>query len=140
MAQHETTTKNSTRLPTLIYDGVACSRQDAATTRIEHIMRMFKKSGLGFTGSGADLIPVVQTEPNKYMWRLPARQATREEICTVHHPAHFVWVKALSNKTTQELGELSERMDQGRDSIYVGGTTYGASLISAGAIETCVLV
>ena len=107
-------------------------------SRIEHIMRMFKESGVVFTGSDADLIPVVQTEPNKYMWRIPARQATREEICTVHHPAHFMWVKALSNKTTQELRELSEQMDQGRDSIYVGGMTYEASLISAGgAIETC---
>ena len=107
-------------------------------SRIEHIMRMFKESGLVFTGSDANLIPVVQTEPNKYMWRIPARQATWEEICTVHHPAHFMWVEALSKKTTRELRELSEQMDQGRDSIYVGGMTYEVSLISAGgAIETC---
>ncbi|KAK4149381.1 histone deacetylase clr3 [Chaetomidium leptoderma] len=107
-------------------------------SRIEYIMKTFKKAGLVFTGSDADLIRIIETEPTKYMWRIPAREATREEICSVHHPAHFLWVEALSRKTTQELRELSTRMDQGRDSLYVGSMTYEASLISAGgAIETC---
>lgn len=107
-------------------------------SRIEYIMKTFKKAGLVFTGPDADLIRIIQNEPTKYMWRIPAREATKEEICSVHHPAHFLWVEALSQKTTQELRELSTRMDQGRDSIYVGSMTYEASLISAGgAIETC---
>ncbi len=107
-------------------------------SRIEYIMKMFKKNGLVFTGSDAELIRIIQKEPTKYMWRIPAREATKEEICSVHHPAHFMWVEALSRKNTQELRELSLRMDQGRDSIYVGSMTYEASLISAGgAIETC---
>jgi histone deacetylase 6 len=107
-------------------------------SRIEYIMKTFKKAGLVFTGSDADLIRIIQTEPTKYMWRIPAREATKEEICTVHHPGHFLWVESLSRKTTHELRELSTRMDQGRDSIYVGSMTYEASLISAGgAIETC---
>ncbi|KAG7285311.1 hypothetical protein NEMBOFW57_009933 [Staphylotrichum longicolle] len=107
-------------------------------SRIEYIMKIFKKNGLVFTGSDAELIRIIQNEPTKYMWRIPAREATKEEICIVHHPGHFQWVEALSRKTTQELRELSTRMDQGRDSIYVGSMTYEASLISAGgAIETC---
>ncbi|KAL2174318.1 histone deacetylase A-like protein [Thermothelomyces heterothallicus CBS 202.75] len=107
-------------------------------SRIEYIMRTFKKNGLVFTGSDAELIRIIQTEPTKYMWRIPAREATKEEICMVHHPGHFLWVEALSRKSTQELRELSTRMDQGRDSLYVGSMTYEASLISAGgAIETC---
>ncbi|KAK4122591.1 histone deacetylase A-like protein [Parathielavia appendiculata] len=107
-------------------------------SRIEYIMKTFKKHGLVFTGSDADLIRIIQSEPTKYMWRIPAREATREEICIVHHPEHFLWVEALSRMTTQELRELSTRMDQGRDSLYVGSMTYEASLISAGgAIETC---
>ncbi|KAL2160095.1 hypothetical protein VTH06DRAFT_1750 [Thermothelomyces fergusii] len=107
-------------------------------SRIEYIMRTFKKNGLVFTGSDAELIRIIQTEPTKYMWRIPAREATKEEICMVHHPGHYLWVEALSRKSTQELRELSTRMDQGRDSLYVGSMTYEASLISAGgAIETC---
>ncbi|KAL2017287.1 hypothetical protein VTK56DRAFT_2356 [Thermocarpiscus australiensis] len=107
-------------------------------SRIEHIMKTFKKAGLIFTGSDAELIRVIQTEPTKYMWRIPAREATKEEICTVHHPRHYLWVEDLSRKSTHELRHLSKIMDQGRDSLYVGSMTYEASLISAGgAIETC---
>ncbi|KAK3297738.1 histone deacetylase A-like protein [Chaetomium fimeti] len=107
-------------------------------SRIEYIMKTFKKAGLVFTGSDTDLIRIMQSEPTKYMWRIPAREATREEICAVHHPGHFLWVEGLSRKSTHELRELSTRMDQGRDSLYVGSMTYEASLISAGgAIETC---
>ncbi|KAL2265365.1 hypothetical protein VTJ83DRAFT_6465 [Remersonia thermophila] len=107
-------------------------------SRIEYIMKTFKKAGLVFTGSDAELLRIIQTNPTKYMWRIPAREATKEEICTVHHPGHYMWVEALSRKSTQELRELSMRMDQGRDSLYVGSMTYEASLISAGgAIETC---
>ncbi|KAK4031480.1 hypothetical protein C8A01DRAFT_42071 [Parachaetomium inaequale] len=46
---------------------------------------MFKESGLVFTGSDTDLILVVQTKPNKYIWRIPARQAAQEEIYTELH-------------------------------------------------------
>ncbi|KAL2135854.1 hypothetical protein VTI74DRAFT_6617 [Chaetomium olivicolor] len=107
-------------------------------SRIEYIMKAFKKAGLVFTGSDEELIRIIQTEPTKYMWRIPAREATKEEICAVHHPGHFTWVEALSRKSTKELRELSLRMDQGRDSLYVGSMTYEAALISAGgAIETC---
>ncbi len=107
-------------------------------SRIESIIKTFKENGLVFTGSDPDLIRISQTEPNKYMSRILARKATRGEICMVHCPAHFMWVEALSRKTTQELRKLSTQMGRGRDSIYVGSMTYKASLISAGgAIETC---
>ncbi|KAK4241069.1 histone deacetylase clr3 [Achaetomium macrosporum] len=107
-------------------------------SRIEYIMKTFKKAGLVFTGSDAELIRIIQTEPTKYMWRIPAREATKEEICTVHHPSHYLWVEQLSRMSTHELRQLSKEKDQGRDSLYVGSMTYEASLISAGgAIETC---
>ncbi|KAK1761136.1 histone deacetylase clr3 [Echria macrotheca] len=107
-------------------------------SRIEHIMRTFKRAGLVYTGSDADLIRIIQSNPTKYMWRIPARPATREEICIAHHPAHYQWVESLSTKPTHELRTLSAKLDQGRDSLYVGSMTYDAALISAGgAIETC---
>ncbi|KAK0634707.1 hypothetical protein B0T17DRAFT_586442 [Bombardia bombarda] len=106
--------------------------------RIEYIMRTLKANGLVFKGSDADLLKILKKEPAKYMYRIPAREATREEICTVHHPQHFSWVEGLSKKPTDELRLLSSKLDQGRDSLYVGSMTFEASLISAGgAIETC---
>ncbi|KAK4171349.1 putative histone deacetylase A [Triangularia setosa] len=107
-------------------------------SRIEVIMRIFKQNGLLFMGSDADLIDVLNNRPTQYMWRIPAREATEEEIRTVHRVEHFNWVKALSTKSTHELRQISAMMDQGRESLYVGSMTYEASLISAGgAIETC---
>jgi histone deacetylase 6 len=106
--------------------------------RIESIMRTFKKAGLVYTGSDADLAYIIQTCPTKYMWRIPAREATREEILKVHIPRHYDWVEDLSRKPTSELRTLTKRLDQGRDSLYVGSMTFEAALISAGgAIETC---
>ncbi|KAK0626111.1 histone deacetylase A-like protein [Immersiella caudata] len=107
-------------------------------SRIEHIMRTLKKAGLVYTGSDTDLLEILEKNPAKYMWRIPAREATKEEICMVHVPSHYDWVKALSTKPTEELRRLSAVLDQGRDSLYVGSMTYDASIISAGgAIETC---
>ncbi|KAH8904003.1 hypothetical protein BR93DRAFT_158794 [Coniochaeta sp. PMI_546] len=107
-------------------------------SRIESIMRIFKKAGLVYTGSDADLAYIIQNCPTKYMWRIPAREATREEILKVHIPRHYDWVEDLSRKATAELRTLTKRLDQGRDSLYVGSMTFEAALISAGgAIETC---
>ncbi|KAL1862883.1 hypothetical protein VTK73DRAFT_6584 [Phialemonium thermophilum] len=107
-------------------------------SRIEYIMKTFKKAGLVYTGSDADLISIIQSNPTKYMWRIPAREATKEEICIVHVPRHYYWVEELSHKPTHELRRLTKVMDQGRESLYVGSMTFEASLISAGgAIETC---
>ncbi|KAK3684282.1 hypothetical protein B0T22DRAFT_273278 [Podospora appendiculata] len=107
-------------------------------SRIEAIMMTFRKGGLLYSGSDADLVNVVQSSPNKYLWRIPARHATRDEITLVHEPRHYTWVESLSDKKTHELRKLSAVMDQGRDSLYVGSMTFEASLISAGgAIETC---
>ncbi|KAK3372787.1 histone deacetylase A-like protein [Lasiosphaeria ovina] len=107
-------------------------------SRIEHIMATFKRGGLVYTGSDVDLLKITQNQPTKYMWRIPAREATKEEICLVHSPTHFTWVEELSQKPTEELRRISTVMDQGRDSLYVGSLTFEASLISAGgAIETC---
>jgi histone deacetylase 6 len=106
--------------------------------RIEEIMKIFKKAGLVYTGSDYDLEEILAKTPNKYMWRIPARDATKREICTVHTELHYDWVERLSNMSTQELRMLSLQLDQGRTSLYVGAMSFEAALLAAGgAIETC---
>lgn len=106
--------------------------------RIEAIMMKFKKAGLVFTGSDSEYTEVLRKTPTKYMWRIQAREATKPEICNVHRPEHYEWVRALAEKSTEELRQITKVMDAGRDSIYVGSMTFQASLFSAGgAIETC---
>ncbi|TGJ80707.1 hypothetical protein E0Z10_g8063 [Xylaria hypoxylon] len=106
--------------------------------RIEEIMKMFKKAGLVFTGPDSELLDILKETPTKYMWRIPAREATKQEICTVHTPGHYDWVENLSHMSTKELRVLSMKLDQGRASLYVGGMSYEAALLSAGGcIETC---
>lgn len=106
--------------------------------RIARIMGTFKKAGLVYTGSDADLAYIIETCPTKYMWRIPAREAEREEICKVHTARHYDWVQALSQTSTAELRVLTKKLDSGRSSLYVGSMSYEAALLSAGgAIETC---
>jgi histone deacetylase 6 len=106
--------------------------------RIEAIMREFKDAGLIYTGPSSELNQILETNPTSWMYRIGARSATIEEICTVHTATHFHWVKDLGSKSSAELRQMTSDMDQGRKSLYVGNLTYEASLISAGgAIETC---
>ena len=106
--------------------------------RVEEIMNLFKKAGLVFTGPDTKLKEILQITPIKYMWRIAAREATKQEICTVHTAGHYNWVQELSNMSIKELRSLTHTMDQGRTSLYVGAMSYEAALLSAGgAIETC---
>lgn len=106
--------------------------------RIEEIMKMFKKAGLVYTGPDSELLDILKETPTKYMWRIPAREATKQEICTVHTAGHYDWVENLSRMSTRDLRALSMQLDQGRASLYVGGMSYEAALLSAGGcIETC---
>ncbi|KAI9651066.1 Histone deacetylase hda1 [Ciborinia camelliae] len=106
--------------------------------RIEAIMRAFKDAGLIYTGSLENLQSILKESPTKYMWRIPAREARKDEICTLHTAMHYDWVESLAHKTSEELRELNRIMDTGRKSLYVGLCTFEAALISAGgAIETC---
>ncbi|KAI1480550.1 histone deacetylase [Daldinia eschscholtzii] len=106
--------------------------------RIEEIMKMFKKAGLVFTGPDSDLLEILRETPTKYMWRIPARSATKSEVCTVHTARHYDWVQNLSQMSTRELRTLSHKLDQGRASLYVGGMSYEAALLAAGGcVETC---
>ncbi|KAI1388429.1 putative histone deacetylase A [Hypoxylon trugodes] len=106
--------------------------------RIEEIMKMFKKAGLVYTGPDSDLADILRDTPTKYMWRIPARPATKQEICTVHTARHYDWVQGLSEMSTRDLRVLSHSLDQGRASLYVGGMSYEAALLAAGGcVETC---
>lgn len=106
--------------------------------RIEAIMKEFKDAGLIYTGSDTDLSEILKESPTRWMYRIAARSATKAEVCLVHTATHYDWVQALSQKSSEELRDMTAIMDQGRKSLYVGNLTYEASLISAGgAIETC---
>ncbi|KAL6889930.1 hypothetical protein HDV57DRAFT_488088 [Trichoderma longibrachiatum] len=106
--------------------------------RIHEIFKAFKKMGLVYTGPESELPQIMKNCPTKYMWRIPARSATREEICLAHSPEHLAWVENLGSISTAELRELTKKFDQGRESLYVGSMSYPAALLSVGgAIETC---
>lgn len=106
--------------------------------RIEEIFNAFKEHGLVYMGPHKDLAKILRDMPNKYMYRIAARDATRDEICTAHHPRHYDWVESLASMSYQELRILTKMKDQGRDSLYVGSMSFSAALLSAGgAIETC---
>ncbi|KYK54228.1 Histone deacetylase superfamily [Drechmeria coniospora] len=106
--------------------------------RIHEIFTAFKKMGLVYTGPASELPRIMKECPTKYMWRIPARPATREEICLAHSSDHLAWVESLDTISTSELRELTKRYDQGRESLYVGSMSYPAALLSAGgAIDTC---
>lgn len=101
-------------------------------------MAAFKEAGLVFEGTQAELDVILKESPTKWMSRIAARAATREEILTVHSPMHYEWVAGLSVKPSLELREMSTMMDNGRKSLYVGNLTFEAALVAAGgAIETC---
>ena len=106
--------------------------------RIEAIFQEFRRGGLIFDGSDAELHTALKLSPTKWMWRISAREATMAEICTAHTASHFEWVHMLNEKSSAELRAMTTEMDNGRKSLYVGNLTFEAALISAGgAIETC---
>ncbi|KAI4593273.1 Histone deacetylase hda1 [Pestalotiopsis sp. 9143b] len=106
--------------------------------RIEEIMKIFKKAGLVFTGADSDLATILQDTPTKYMWRVPARSATKDEILTVHTGDHYDYIESFVEMDTNNLRTLSREMDTGRASLYVGALSFEAALLAAGgAIETC---
>ena len=106
--------------------------------RIHEIFKAFKKAGLVYTGPPSDLPQIIKAAPTRYMWRIPARAATSEEVCLAHTPRHLAWVENLENASADELRLLTKQYDSGRESLYVGSMSYAAALLSAGgAIETC---
>ncbi|PFH60143.1 hypothetical protein XA68_11385 [Ophiocordyceps unilateralis] len=106
--------------------------------RIHEIFKAFKRMGLVYSGPESELPRILKDCPNRYMWRIPARPATREEIRLAHSSDHLAWVENLETISTAELRELTKKYDQGRESLYVGSMSYPAALLSAGgAIDTC---
>ena len=106
--------------------------------RISEIFEAFKRAGLIYTGPESTMARILRETPTRYMWRIPARNATREEICLAHSPAHLAWVEKIEHLSTSELRELTKRYDQGRESLYVGAMSHAVARLSAGgAIDTC---
>ncbi|KAL1959893.1 hypothetical protein VTO42DRAFT_561 [Malbranchea cinnamomea] len=66
--------------------------------------------------------------------RIPARDATEEEISLVHDEAHYAFVKSTQYMDDEALIALEAT----RDSIYFNKLTFVSSILSCGgAIETC---
>ncbi|KAL1306585.1 hypothetical protein AAFC00_005269 [Neodothiora populina] len=66
--------------------------------------------------------------------RIPARFATKEEICAVHTEQHFEWVCSLKDWDNNSLYDEGEKMD----SIYLSRNSPMCARLSAGgAIEAC---
>lgn len=106
--------------------------------RIQAIMEAFYQAGLLYNGPESEIGAILKESPTKYMYRIAARKALRGEITLAHSNFHYEWVKDLQNKTSQELRDMTEAMDVGRKSLYVGNLTFEAALVAAGgAIETC---
>lgn len=106
--------------------------------RIEVIMLALKQAGLVYSGPDFDLIKMLRDSPNRFMYRIDARPATKAEICTAHASKHYDWVERLSEMSPPDLRELSRELNNGRKSVYVCNLTFEAALLSAGgAIETC---
>lgn len=106
--------------------------------RIHEIFEAFKRTGLVYTGPQSELARILKETPTRYMWRIPARNATREEICLAHEEKHLDWVEGLDRLSTAELRDLTKQFDQGRESLYIGGMSHAVARLSAGgAIETC---
>ena len=108
--------------------------------RIDAIMNQLKDAKLVYRGKDSDpwLVEELKKSPNKFMQRIKARHATEAEICQCHSAAQFLWAKTLDTYDSKELRDMTDIMDAGRRSLYVGNLTFEAALISAGgAIETC---
>lgn len=108
--------------------------------RIDAIMSEFKSANLVYKGKESDawLAEELRKSPNKFMWRIKARHALEREICLCHSAAQFFWAKSLDQYNSKQLRDMTEIMDAGRKSLYVGNLTFEAALISAGgAIESC---
>ncbi|KIX04393.1 uncharacterized protein Z518_05261 [Rhinocladiella mackenziei CBS 650.93] len=76
--------------------------------------------------------PMVETP----LYRIDAREATRDECLLIHTPEHYEFVKDTAEMTDEELIDLSENIEM--DSIYFNSLSYFSSKLSAGAaIETC---
>lgn len=106
--------------------------------RIHEIFKAFQRAGLVYTGPESDLPRILRDTPTRYMWRIPARTARRDEICLAHTEGHFDWVESLDGLSTDKLRELTRRFDQGRESLYIGGMSHPVARLSVGgAIDTC---
>lgn len=99
--------------------------------RIYYIFKQLCEAGLVDTGDKNDLVV------DQALRRIPAREATREEVELVHvAPDHWDFIEATSYMSDETLIDLSE--DNTMDSIYFNALSFFSGKLSAGgAIETC---
>ncbi|KZF20599.1 Arginase/deacetylase [Xylona heveae TC161] len=68
------------------------------------------------------------------LYRIPAREATPDEICLVHTQTHYAFVQSTKKLYDNDLVELANH----HDSIYFNNLSFLSSTLAVGgAIETC---
>ncbi|KAK2735021.1 Histone deacetylase hda1 [Myotisia sp. PD_48] len=96
--------------------------------RIYYIYKELCKAGLV---DDPDSSRPLAAQPLK---RIAARDATKDEISTIHSTEHFEFVRSTQDLSEETLIALEES----RDSIYFNTLTFTSALLSCGgAIETC---
>ena len=106
--------------------------------RVHEIFKAFKDTGLVYTGPVEKMAKAVSQSPTKYMWRIPARPATNEEILLAHSRSHLEWVEEIDNMSTTQLRQLTKDFDNSRKSLYIGALSHTVARLSCGgAIDTC---
>ncbi|KAG0676538.1 Histone deacetylase hda1 [Pichia californica] len=97
--------------------------------RIYRIYKILAENGLIIdpTLSGSD-------EIGEYMLKIPIREATKEEILTVHSEEHLEFIESTQNMNKDELLKATEK----GDSVYFNNDSLlSAKLSCGGAIEAC---
>ncbi|KAJ5754281.1 Histone deacetylase clr3 [Penicillium manginii] len=99
--------------------------------RIYYIYKELCKSGLVDDPDSCRPLAAIPLQ------RIAAREATEEEIVSIHSADHFAFVRSTQDMDQAELLDL----ERTRDSIYFNNLTFQAAILSAGgAIETCLAV
>ncbi len=97
--------------------------------RIYRIYKLLAENGLitDPTLSGVDDI-------GDYFLKIPAREATKDEILTVHTEEHLNFIESTRSMTSEQLKDTTEK----GDSIYFNReSAFGAKLACGGSIDAC---
>jgi hypothetical protein len=101
--------------------------------RIFEIFKELKNAGLvdnDSSNSAADSDDSASSAsyPRQRLLRINARFATPAEVCLVHDPAHYEWVKGLESKSCSCFAAFAHRCRLGRTAAQTGRKGHGFRL------------